>query len=714
MSNARSIAEEASQDRFILPPAFSMSLHNAAGCAGSPSLAESGDPRVSNPPPSAPSWQQAVRDQFRDPGVQLREIQLDPKGACATARPGTPLVTWSETSGWLALLDGNERGGRVCQPVASSSWMPMEALEADLGSAKRTWIAIESGLSAASRTGADGRGPLRRLLEIVRPQRGDVIAIVLYSAFIGLATLAIPIAVQQLVNTVAFGGLVQPVVVLALMLLIGLAIAASLSAFQSYLAELLQRRIFVRACVDLAHRLPRVTRDAFGHRPAQAYVNRFFDLVTLQKTGARLLLDGSSVLLQTTAGLLILSFYHPLMLGLSLVLVATMTAVVFSGRGATPTAIRESAAKYDLAEWMEELVRHGTTFRTSAGRAHATSRADALITAWVTARRRHYRIVFRQFLSALGLQVLVNTLVLALGGYLVVSGEITLGQLVASEIIVAAVVSAFARLSKHFESFYDLLAAVDKVGGLLDLPLESTANGGFTTPSPGPAALAAHGVSATPGGRSALRNLNLRIERGERVALVGECGSGKSALVDLFAGIREPGSGYISLNDEDLRELAPEVVRDRIAVLREPQILPASVLENLCLAHPDARPEMAREALASVGLLEEIRELPDGMRTVLRPDGAPLNRSQASRLEIARVLIARPSVLILDDALVHLDDTALKPVLDAVLDPAAPWTVLVVSRDTRILDRCDRIIRLENGELADEPARSPRLAGSPE
>ena len=157
-------------------------------------------------------------------------------------------------------------------------------------------------------------------MAIANPERSDVLAIFLYAAFSGLLSLAIPVAVQQLVNSVAFGGLVQPVVVLALLLLVGLAIAADLTAFQTYLSEILQRRSFVRACIDLAHRLPRLSERAFEGRSMPAYVNRFFDLVTLHKTGARLLLEGSGVILQTATGLLVLSFYHPLMLALSILL----------------------------------------------------------------------------------------------------------------------------------------------------------------------------------------------------------------------------------------------------------------------------------------------------------------------------------------------------------------------------------------------------------
>ncbi len=698
-------------DACRLPPAFLLSLHEAA-CGG-----RTRDPAAllaqldGAPAAEGESWQQSMQARLAPWRFRTSEVELDVQRACEAAGAGSTLVTWSEQSGWLAILDRRDSSARVARPNGAAAWVTVEDLGQALGHSSigevRDWLIIEAGLAGAVSPGSARLAPFRRLIEIIRPERGDVLTIVLYSAFIGLLTLAMPIAVQQLVNTVAFGGLFQPVVVLAFMLLAGLAIAASISAAQAYLAEIVQRRVFVRACADLAMRLPRVRPGGFGGRPPHALVNRFFDLVTLQKTGAKLLLDGSTVLLQTAAGLLILSFYHPLMLALSIVLLALMATVAFVfGRGATTSAIHESSAKYDLAEWLEELVRHDTVFRSSAGRARATERADALASTWVTARHQHYRIVFRQYIAALGLQVLVNTLVLALGGFLVVAGELTLGQLVASEIIVAAVVTAFARLAKQLESYYDMLAAVDKVGSLLDLPIDL--GDGRTEPGhDGPAGLEGRHLDHSSGRRRLLNDVSLAIRPGERVALQGGLGSGRSVLVDILAGIRSPDRGYVLLDGEDLRDRSEDSLRDEVMLLRSPQILPTTVRENLRMGNRAARSEDQRRALAAVGLLDDLRDLPDGLNTALQPGGHPLSRGQIYRLEIARALLAQPRMLILDEVLSHLDDDALETVLDSLMDPAAPWTLLVVSKEARVIARCNRVIRLEDGRLFEEKAASP-------
>ena len=132
---------------------------------------------------------------------------------------------------------------------------------------------------------------------------------------IGLLALSSPIAVEALVNTVAFGQFVQPVVVLATILGVFLAFAAAMRAVQAYIAEIIQRRLFVRIAGDLAHRLPRVRSEFWDRHYGPELTNRFFEVVTVQKVTTQLLLEGSSLLLQTLVGMAVIAFYHPILAG---------------------------------------------------------------------------------------------------------------------------------------------------------------------------------------------------------------------------------------------------------------------------------------------------------------------------------------------------------------------------------------------------------------
>ncbi len=315
--------------------------------------------------------------------------------------------------------------------------------------------------------------PFRRLLGLLRPELGELWLVLLFAVGVGALTLATPVVAMAVVNTVAFGTLVQQLVVLCAALFVALALAAGLTLLQGVVVEFIQRRVFVRVSADLAYRLPRVDLRAFDRQNGPELVNRFFDVLTVQKAAATLLLDGVTIALQVLIGLVLLGFYHQYLLGFDLVLIGALVLLfTVLGRGAVRSAVRESIAKYAVAGWMEEVARHPVAFKTAGGPELALRRADALTREYLSARSAHFRVLMRQLGFALALQVVANVALLALGGVLVGRGQLTLGELVAAEIVVTLVVATFAKLGKQLEAYYDLLAAVDKLGHLLDLPLE--------------------------------------------------------------------------------------------------------------------------------------------------------------------------------------------------------------------------------------------------
>jgi ABC-type bacteriocin/lantibiotic exporter with double-glycine peptidase domain len=658
----------------------------------------------------AATWQETLEEALAALPLRTRATFLSAREALGAASAQMPLVTVRAhpTRGpqWIALVD--RIGGRTHALVsgAEDRWTRPRDLADLLGLQSPDdpvpWMLVEPLLPAGATASPGGTmkklSPARRLLALAHPDRQDLWTVVLYAIVIGALTLATPIAVQQLVNSVAFGGLIQPVVVLALLLFAVLAFSAVLTALQAYVAEQLQRRVFVRVTMDVAQRLPRVRIDAFDRQHGPEIVNRIFDVFTVQKEGAALLLDGTTVVLQTVVGLLVLSFYHPLMLGFSALLVASIAFVVtVLGRSAVPTAVAESNAKYAVAGWLEELARHPVAFHNSGGRAFAIDRADRLASTYITMRHQHFRIVLRQISGTLGLQVLASSLLLGLGGALVVDGQLTLGQLVASELIITAIVAAVAKLGKHLESLYDLLAAADKLGVLFDLPLEEDT--GRTIPrADAPAAIEAHAVSCELEGRTVFRELSLRVDSGDRIALVGPTGSGKSVLLNLITGLRRPSSGYITLDGVDIRLHRLDALRECVASVGEAEIFSGSVLDNVRMSRVGISAADVDAALSRIGLAEEIRALPDGLDTPLSTDGWPLSPGQVACLMLARAIVARPRLLLLDEAFANIEEPLRKKVLDGVFSADTPWTIIAVSDRPDVLRRCSRMIEIPSGE----------------
>lgn len=542
--------------------------------------------------------------------------------------------------------------------------------------------------------------PHERLRELLRSERRDLGILVVYGVFAGLLFLVIPIAIQAIVNTVGFGLLLQPLLILATGVVVGLLFAGALQAVQTHIIELIQRRIFVRVAGDLAYRLPRTRREALDHVYAPELVNRFFDVLTVQKSAAILLFDGMTVVIQSAIGLVFLALYHPVLLGFDIVLIVALLAIfVVLGAGGTKTAIDESKTKYAVAAWLEEIARHPMTFRSSGGVAIAADRADQLTLRYLDARESHFRVVFRQILGVLLLQALVSFLLLAIGGFLVTQRELSLGQLVAAEFIVTVVTAAFAKLGKQIEVYYDLLAAMDKLGRLTDLPLEQQ-SGSQLSRAGKPLAISLHDVTyAYDEQHVVLRDLNLQVGPREHIAVTGIHGAGKSTFLDLLYGLRQPTSGSITVDGVNLRELAPSQWREQVEVVREIEVFEGSVFDNVRLGRIQLKESDVREALKAVALEEAIAHLPEGLHTTLSTGGAPLSPGQARRLMVARAIAARPRLLLLDEALGHLDPFAQEATLNALFAPDVPWTLVAVTYNPDAVRRCQRVFSLRDGRL---------------
>ncbi|MBY0524699.1 MAG: ATP-binding cassette domain-containing protein [Gemmataceae bacterium] len=540
--------------------------------------------------------------------------------------------------------------------------------------------------------------PMGRLLGLLRAERSDLWLILIFTLGVGLLSLATPIAIEFQFVYVQYSTFMQPVVVLAVVVLVLLGLDAAIRAMRTFVVEILQRRIFVRVVGELAHRLPRVRCQVYESAEGPEIGNRFFDVFLLQKAGAILLIDGLTLVVQTLVSLFVLAVYHPLLLGYDVVLIFVVSFIIFTlGRGAIRSVVRQSIAKYEVAGWLEEMTRQPVAFKLSGGPQYAVARADQLTRDYLLKRMEYYRILFRQILFSLVLQAVAGASLLSLGSYLVIQGQLTRPQLLAAELIVAVLIGSFTKLGKSLESFYDLMASMDKLGHLVDLPLERGSGEGHVVPAGGAALNIRNLAFAHEGShRLILVNQNWAVKAGERVAIVGPFGSGKTTLMELLVGLREPVQGNIELDGVDLRDIHLDTLREQVGTVMGYEIFKATVVENVRVGRLNVSLADVRAALARAGLLEDVLALPRGLQTPLAPNGAPLSNKQARRLMLARAIAVRPRLLVLDELLDSLDDPIRNVVMDGLFDRQAPWTLLVATYHPDVMARCDRRISLED------------------
>lgn len=649
-------------------------------------------------------------------GLKCRALDCTPEQLLEVAREGGRVVLRLDREpGWSALA--GTRGRKVLRLTpwgeVQRQWITAGRLRddlhrADAGDVVRC-VVLEPQLSGAlvDESELQEWTPLRRAWALLKPESADVWIIALFALVSGMLAMAAPLAIEALVSTVTFGRLLQPVVVLSLMLLAFLSFRAAIHALQTYVVEIIQRRLFARVAADLGWRLPRTRHEALdGHVPREL-VNRFFDIVSVQKITAQLLLDGITVILNTLIGMAVLGFYHPWLLGFDAVLLAMIVFTVFVlGRGAVATSIKESKVKYHMAAWLEDLADCGLTFRYDGAAEFALERTDRITYEYLSARRRHFRVLLRQIIFALGLQAVASTVLLGLGGWLVIQGQLTLGQLVAAELIVTVIVGSFAKLGKHMEAYYDLMASVDKLGHLFDLPVEKH-DGLLSGLSEEPAEVAVHDVTYHyADGRCALGPTTLHIGRGARVAVTGPSGSGKSALLDLLFGLRSPTRGHITIDDCDPRELRPDILRRSVTLIRDIEVFEGSVAENIHLERPDVAAGDVRHALDLVGLHDDLLTLPHGLETEINSTGHPLSPTQLRKLMLARAVAGRPTLLLIDALLDALPDADAHRISERMFDPRQPWTVICVTGREQLASQATQRIALQRAPAETHGPRS--------
>jgi ABC-type bacteriocin/lantibiotic exporter with double-glycine peptidase domain len=472
-----------------------------------------------------------------------------------------------------------------------------------------------------------------------------------------------------------------------------------LVALQFYVVEMLQRRVFVRIFGETATRLQQTRYAANNDYHLPELTNRFFDVVTLQKTASVMLLETLGYVLQTLIGMILLAFYHPLLLAFDLFFVCALSFILFGmGKNGLASAIEQSKAKYKAAAWLEDIASNQILGKSSENRAYLNTQTDHIAKNYVDACKTHFKVLSNQNIGALILHTLANTILLGMGGWMVISNQLSLGQLIAAELVVGAMIYGLTRLGKTLDNFYDMLVSVDKLGYLLDLPQE-TDKGGEPDLTEKPYTVNIENLSFPEGIHlDALNNVSFQLAPGEHV-VISE-GIHKGSLLDVIYGLRQPRSGQVCLNGQDLRDLNLGLLRNTVSLVRDAEIFTGTMLDNVCLGRALNLTEV-RQILDHVGLTETIAELPDSLQTYLLPNGSPLTHEQCLRLTLARALIGRPRLLLLDKLLDRLDNRALPMILDHLLGQESPWTLIVTSQRPDVIARFQRQIKLDNGTLSD-------------
>ena len=482
----------------------------------------------------------------------------------------------------------------------------------------------------------------RRLLA---PERDYYVMSIIYGVGISLLSLATPISVQMLINTVAHTGLTTPLVVLSVTLFVLLLISGLLNALRTHLMEIFGRRFFARMVSEIALRSVYAQNPFFSDESRTPLFNRYFDIIGVQKTMPILLIGGFTLILQAGVGFILVSLYHPLFLLFNLVLVGVIWIVwMIWGRGAVRTAIDLSRKKHEAAAWLEGLGSSNGFYKSKHHVAYALNGTNAVTKDYIEAHKSHFRQHFAQALSFFVIYAAASAALLGLGGWLVIQGQLTLGQLVAAELVLSAAFFGISQFGAYLNYFYDLCAAIEELSLFYKVAQEEPA--GRAQPQTRDSSLSFLNVGGDARGASA--QLTFQIPGGANVMAAASDHGLQRLVTTLLKRNLEPKGGYISFGGVDMLDIDPHALRQQIVLLDRPTIIETTIRKYLSLSAEEAAPETVLAALEAVGLAKVVARLEDGLDTRIATTGWPLSLTETMQLKLAGAIIARPRVLILN------------------------------------------------------------------
>jgi ABC-type bacteriocin/lantibiotic exporter with double-glycine peptidase domain len=544
--------------------------------------------------------------------------------------------------------------------------------------------------------------PLQRLQRLLAVDKKEITQVYIYALFNGLVNLSLPLGIQAIINLIQGGEMSTAWIVLVVFVLVGIALTGVFQLMQLRIVENIAQKIFTRASFEFAYRIPRIKYSELYGYYAPELANRFFDTLTIQKGLPKILIDFSLAAFQIVVGLVVLSLYHPffIIFGVALVALVYVIIVVTGPRG-LKTSLKESKHKYGVAHWLEEIARTKLSFKLIENQEIAMTKTDGQVSEYIKSRESHFRVLMTQFLNLIGFKVLVAAGLLIIGSILVFRQEMNIGQFVAAEIIIILIINSVEKLIKSLDSIYDVLTALEKIGAVTDMELDSEAGLCFDDKIDG-IATSVHDLSFSfeDNGKVILKDINFDVEKGESVVIMGSAGSGKSTLIGLLSGVNNPSEGVIKYNGLSMESLNYVSIRKHIGfALSNNQIFLGSLLENITMGREHISTADVIAAIEMVNLEEFITSLPQGLNTALDPDGNRIPRSASNKIILARAIVSKPDLLILEDPLDHVDFAEKEMIIQKVTDSKNPWSIIVTTVDLAWSRYIEHKITLDKGQV---------------
>jgi ATP-binding cassette subfamily B protein len=597
------------------------------------------------------------------------------------------------------------------------------------------WTSLHHVMNAQQDKRPFSRATIGRIARFARPHRSRLVRFLVLSVLAAVLTVATPVIAGRIVTAINDGGPLDLVLALAGLIAVIAVVEAGVGLLSRWLSSSIGEGLILDLRTAVFDHVQRMPVAFFTRTRTGALVSRLNnDVIGAQRAFSDTLsgVVGNLVTLLLTLVVMVGISWQITLLALVLLPVFVIPARRMGGKLA---ALEREAANHDAAmstQMTERFSAPGATLVKLFGNPAGESAEFA-------ARARRVRdigvrsaMVQWVFLTALTIvSSLALALVYGLGGFFALRGSLEPGAVVALALLITRLYSPLTALASARVEVMSALVSFERVFEVLDLqPLIAEKPDATTVPD-GPVAIEFDGVTFaypaadkvslasleevatldTRGGVDVLHDVSFRAEPAQMVALVGSSGAGKSTIAQLAARLYDVDSGSVRLGDVDVRDLSAAAIRATLGmVTQDGHLFHESIRANLLLARPDAPEDELWEVLERARLRDLIASLPDGLDTVVGERGYRLSGGERQRLTIARLLLARPKVVVLDEATAHLDSTSEAAVQEALGEALAGRTSVVIAHRLSTIRAADLILVVEDGRVVERGTHTTLLA----
>lgn len=545
------------------------------------------------------------------------------------------------------------------------------------------------------------KSPLTRILDLVRLEKAEIWSIYFYAILNGLILLSVPLGIQSIVGFVLGASFRASIYVLIFLVVVAVLVSGLMQINQMKIIEKIQQRIFVRYAFSYADAIPRLDLKKADGIYLPELINRFFDTATLQKSLAKILLEIPSATIQICFGLILLSFYHPVFIIFSFLLVFILWLIIyFTGGKGLESSLEESRNKYRVAAWLEEMARIIKFIKLAAGHALHLKKTDQATISYLKARNEHFKILLLQYRSLVAFKTAITAAMLIFGSILLVNQQLNIGQFVAAEIVILTILNSVEKLIINLDSVYDTLTAVDKLAKLTDKPLEESGNLQISTVNTGVLVKGENISYGYTDKQPVLQDLDFEFQPGQLICIQGKAGTGKSTLLRLLDGAYTDFNGSLQIDNVPIRNFDLNSLRSQIGILlHQHDIFQGTLWENITMGRENVPIETVVQLFQKVSLSSYFATLPKGFDTELDPTGQRLPRQIIHKILLVRALIGAPRLLLLEEPWSGMESTTKNKII-ALLNEYKSTTRVIVSNDESFANTCDQVFSMtEEGKL---------------